>query len=249
LYFRTMFAMGRVVQAGDGMNVRRTTTTGRCLATGKACRVIRILIVDDHPLFRAGLANLLESEPDFQVVGKAANGPAAVRLWEQERPHVVVLDLSMPGMDGFETLRRIQAIRPDARAIVLTSSESAEDAQRALQAGARGYLTKHIDQDEIVAAIRDVHGGGTRVQEGLTPAARVGPAGLSGREIEVLVFLRKGFSNAEIGRSLGITERTVKAHVTAILKKMQASDRAEAVAKGFDLGILKATPSRGDDLS
>jgi DNA-binding NarL/FixJ family response regulator len=219
------------------------------MANAKACPVIRILIVDDHPLFRAGLANLLESEPDFKVVGKAANGPAAVRLWEQERPHVVVIDLSMPGMDGFETLRRIQAIRPDARAIVLTSSESAEDAQRALQAGARGYLTKHIDEDEIVAAIREVHDGGTRVQEGLVTTDRLGPAGLSTREIDVLVFLRKGFSNAEIGRTLGITERTVKAHVGAILKKMHAADRAEAVAKGFDLGIFKATRGRGDDLS
>ena len=241
--------MGRVVQAGIERALRQTPTAGRSLATSKACPVIRILIVDDHPLFRAGLANLLESEPDFKVVGKAANGPAAVRLWEQEQPHVVVIDLSMPGMDGFETLRRIQSIRADARAIVLTSSESPEDAQRALQAGARGYLTKHIDEDEIVAAIREVHNGGTRVQDGLATTARVGPAGLSTREIEVLVFLRKGFSNAEIGRTLGITERTVKAHVTAILKKMHAADRAEAVAKGFDLGIFKATPSRSDDLS
>ena len=215
--------------------------------------MIRILIVDDHPVFRAGLANLLESEPDFAVVGKAANGVAAVRLWEQQQPHILLLDLSMPGMDGFETLRQIRDVTPDAKAIVLTSSESHEDAQRALQAGARGYLTKHIDQNEIVAAIRDVHRGEVRVQEGLVPGhppvGQPGAAGLSSREIEVLVFMRKGFSNAEIGRTLGITERTVKAHVTAILKKMHAADRAEAVAKGFDLGILKTTPNRGDDLT
>jgi DNA-binding NarL/FixJ family response regulator len=241
--------MRRVGQAEGHADGLRARTTVRGLSPGKARPVIRILIVDDHPLFRAGLANLLDSEPDFHVIGKAANGLAAVRLWEQERPQVVVLDLSMPGIDGFETLRRIRAIDPAARAIVLTSSESAEDAQRALHAGARGYLTKHIDQDEIVAAIRTVHAGGTRVQDGLASAVRAGPAGLSTREIEVLVFLRKGFSNAEIGRSLGITERTVKAHVAAILKKLHASDRAGAVAKGFDLGILKPAPSRGDDLS
>jgi DNA-binding NarL/FixJ family response regulator len=215
--------------------------------------VIRILIVDDHPVFRAGLANLLESEPDFAIVGKAANGPAAVRLWEQEHPDILLLDLSMPGMDGFETLRQIRNVQPDARAIVLTSSESNDDAQRAMQTGARGYLTKHIDQMEIVAAIRDVHRGEVCIQSGFTggvPApGQHGPGGLSSREIEVLVFMRKGFSNAEIGRTLGITERTVKAHVTAILKKMHAADRAEAVAKGFDLGILKTMPTRGDDLA
>ena len=173
-------------------------------------------------------------------MGKAANGPAAVRLWEQEHPDILLLDLSMPGMDGFETLRQIRNVQPDARAIVLTSSESNDDAQRAIQTGARGYLTKHIDQMEIVAAIRDVHRGEVCIQSGFTggvPApGQHGPGGLSSREIEVLVFMRKGFSNAEIGRTLGITERTVKAHVTAILKKMHAADRAEAVAKGFDLG-------------
>lgn len=215
--------------------------------------MIRILIVDDHPVFRAGLANLLESNPDFLVVGKAANGQAAIRLWEQERPHIMILDLSMLGMDGLETLRRIQAISADAKAIVLTSSESAEDVDRALQAGARGYLTKHIDQEEIVAAIRNVHAGKVCVEPGLTSspatAAHAGPAGVSPREIEVLVFLRKGFSNAEIGRTLGITERTVKAHVGALMEKLHAAGRAEAVAKGFDLGILKAAQGRGDDFS
>jgi DNA-binding NarL/FixJ family response regulator len=213
--------------------------------------VIRILIVDDHPVFRAGLANLLESEPDFLVVGKAANGHAAVQLWEQKQPHILLLDLSMPGISGLETLRRIQMMSPDAKAIVLTSSESADDADRALQAGARGYLTKHIDQEEIVAAIRRVNAGQVFVQPGLiaSPAiiAHAGPAGVSSREMEVLVFLRKGFSNAQIGRTLGITERTVKAHVGALMKKLNAADRAEVVARGFDLGILKAAHSPGGD--
>jgi len=215
--------------------------------------VIRILIVDDHPVFRAGLANLLESEPDFLVVGKAANGQTAVRLWEHEQPHILLLDLSMPGMSGLETLQRIRVISPDAKAIVLTSSESADDASRAVQAGARGYLTKHIDQEEIVAAIRRVYAGQVFVQPGLAalPAmvAHAGPAGVSSREIEVLVFLRKGFSNAQIGRTLGITERTVKAHVGALMKKLNAADRAEVVARGFDLGILKAAHGQGGDLN
>lgn len=244
--------MGRVMHPW-GRSERCVVAPGSPTFPRKSRRVIRILIVDDHPVFRAGLANLLESEPDFVVVGKAANGPTAVRLWEQEQPDILLLDLSMPGMDGFETLRQIRVVQPDARAIVLTSSESHDDAQRALQTGARGYLTKHIDQAEIVAAIRDVHRGEVCIQTGIAVGAagpgHHGPGGLSSREIEVLVFMRKGFSNAEIGRTLGITERTVKAHVTAILKKMHAADRAEAVAKGFDLGILKAMPTRGDDLA
>jgi DNA-binding NarL/FixJ family response regulator len=204
---------------------------------------IRILVVDDHPVFRAGLANLLASERDFTIVGKAANGTDAIDQLGRSRPHVVLLDLSMPGIGGFETLRRIQAVDAGVRVVVLTSSDSPDDVGRAVRAGAHGYLTKLADHAEIVAAIRDVHAGKRRLQHGLAvadPAPVAGPLGLSPREIEVLTFLRNGYSNAEIGRTLGITERTVKAHVAALLEKLHAADRAEAVARGFDLGILKA---------
>ena len=207
---------------------------------------IRILIVDDHPVFRAGLANMLASEPDFTIVGKAASGAAALDLFGTTRPQVVLLDLSMPGLDGVETMRRMQAIDETTRIVVLTSSDAPDDVGRAIRGGAHGYLTKLAEHDEIVAAIRDVHAGKRRLQTGLAlpdvgPAA--GPNGLSPREIEVLMFLRNGYSNAEIGRTLGITERTVKAHVAALLEKLAAADRAEAVARGFDLGILKAARS------
>lgn len=206
---------------------------------------IRILIVDDHPVFRAGLANLLAAESDFTIVGKAANGADAINLFSRQRPHVVLLDLSMPGLDGLETMRRMQVVEGDVRIVVLTSSDAADDVGRAVRAGAHGYLTKLADHAEIVAAIRDVHAGKRRLQRGLVvgePGPAAGPLGLSPREIEVLTFLRNGYSNAEIGRTLGITERTVKAHVAALMEKLHAADRAEAVARGFDLGILRAAP-------
>lgn len=211
---------------------------------------IRILVVDDHPVFRAGLANLLASEPDFTIVGKAANGTDAIEQLSRCRPHIVLLDLSMPGLGGIETLRRIQAADAGVRVVVLTSSDSPDDVGRAVRAGAHGYLTKLADHAEIVAAIRDVRAGKRRLQRGLTvgePGPAAGPLGLSPREIEVLTFLRSGYSNLEIGRTLGITERTVKAHVAALLEKLQAADRAEAVARGFDLGILRAVTPAGRD--
>ena len=202
---------------------------------------IRLLIVDDHPVLRAGLANLLQLESDFEVIGQAGSGEAAVRVWEGLRPDVCLLDLSMPGIGGLESLRRILAIAADARVLVLTSSESAADASLALQAGACGYLTKNVEHAEIVSTIREVHAGTRGIRRG-TPAEISSPASaiLSPREFDVLHLLRRGSSNLAIGRALGITERTVKAHVMAIMEKLDAPDRAGAVAKGFDLGLLKA---------
>ncbi len=204
--------------------------------------MIRILIVDDHPVFRAGIVNLLALEPEFEVVGQASSGEAALATLDERRPDIILLDLSMRGIDGFETLRRIRVAAAHVRVIVLTSSDASEHAARAVQAGADGYLTKLLDQAEIVAAIRGVHAGRRQIQTGLAQAEPVPSAGLTGltpREIEVLRLARSGASNAEIGRQLGITVRTVKAHMTAILEKLGASDRAGALVRAFELGILK----------
>ena len=206
-------------------------------------KAIRLLLVDDHPVMRAALANLLSFERDFEIVGEADDGESAVRMWREKRPDVCLLDVTMSGMDGFETLRRIRAISPAARVLMLTSSDSAEDMEQAVAAGAQGYLTKNVVYDELVAAIRDVHAGGRpiakKLQRSESGESHTGP--LTRRELEVLGLLRQGFTNAEIGNLLGFSERTARSHVGAIKEKLRCAHRAEAVAKGFELGLLKFT--------
>jgi DNA-binding NarL/FixJ family response regulator len=204
---------------------------------------IRILLIDDHAVLRAGLANLLALERDLVVVGEADNGEAGVKLVPRCQPHVAIIDISMTGMDGVETSKRIRRLAPDVRILMLTSSESAADAARSIDAGASAYLTKRVAHDEIVSVIRKVHAGHKSIQIGVRPASSPPQPGLlSLRELEVLRLMRLGNTNLEIGHRLGIAERTVKSHVTAILTKLNASDRAGAVARGFDLGLLKIDP-------
>ncbi len=202
---------------------------------------IRLLLVDDHPVLRAGLSNLLALEPDITVAGEADGGETAVAMWNTVKPHVGLVDLCMEGVDGIEVTRRIRREHPQARIVMLTSSESAEDAARALAAGVAAYVTKTVDHEEIVATIREVHAGATNLRKGVRGPARSAEGILSPREMDVLVQLRKGSTNAEIGAALGISERTVKWHVKAMLAKLHTSDRAGLVARGFDLGLLKAT--------
>lgn len=206
---------------------------------------IRLLLVDDHPVMRAGLANLLSMTGDFVVVGQADDGPTALRLWQALDPDVCLLDVSMVGMDGIETLRRLREIDPAARVLMLTSSEAAEDLHCALAAGAAGYVTKTVRNEELSSAIRAVHDGSRIIGSAVERFAGNRPAGglLSPRELEVLGFLRHGHTNAEIGRLLGISERTARAHVAAIMEALDAPDRAGAVAKGFDLGLLRVGSS------
>lgn len=202
---------------------------------------IHLLLVDDHPVLRAGLANVLNCEPDFSVIAEADDGPGAIAAWRQHQPDIMLLDLSMPGMDGIETLEKLRAEFPKARVLILTSSEAPEDVRHALDAGADGYVTKNVRRAELVAAIRRVVAGERTIGE---TAARQMAASeengqISRRELEVLSLVRQGFTNGEIGRLLDISERTAKAHVAALLVKLQAADRAEAVARGFERGLLK----------
>ena len=208
---------------------------------------IRLILIDDHPLLRAGLANLLEMESDFLVAGQASTGEEGLDVVRRCRPDVCLLDLNLPGIDGFETLRRLRHETPTARVIVLTSSDAAEDAARALREGACGYISKNVDRTTMVAAVRAVHRGQTGVQQGVSNRQSVTTTcGLTPRELEALSLMRKGLTNAEIGYQMSITERTVKGHVTCILQKLHVHDRAGAVARGFDLGLLKASGRAAD---
>lgn len=213
-------------------------------------RRIRLLLVDDHRVIRAGLANLLSTEPDFAVVAQADEGRTAIGLWRTHKPDVCVLDLTMQGLDGVETLRGLREIDPKARVLMFTSSDCADDMSRAIAAGANGYITKNVSHGELFEAIRRVYAGGTPVSRDklvdARPLAQDTCTGLTPREVEVLGLLREGFTNTDIARLLGITTHTVKNHVAGIITKLDVSDRTQAVARAFDLGILatKATAAR-----
>ncbi|NLC82003.1 MAG: response regulator transcription factor [Lentisphaerae bacterium] len=206
----------------------------------KTDRAIRLMLVDDHPVMRAGLANLLSGEPGFSVVAQASDARSALAGWHEHRPDVLLLDISLPGLDGIEVLRQIKAEAPQAHVLMLTSSEAKEDVRQSMAAGAAGYVTKNVDPDVLFAAIRDVFERQGVVAQGESRTERddVGET-LSQREQEVLNLVRQGFSNGEIGRLLGISRRTARAHVSAILRKLGASARTEAVTRGFERGILK----------
>jgi DNA-binding NarL/FixJ family response regulator len=190
---------------------------------------------------RSGLANMLNSDPAFRVVGEAGNAEETLKQFRMLRPDVLLLDVTMPGMDGIEALRQLRSEFPDAHVLMLSSSEAEEDILHSLQAGANGYVTKTARPGELTVAILAVSAGkkviGPAVQRRLDEQASGAP--LSQRELEVLGLLRKGMSNPDIGQLLNISTRTAKAHVAALLVKLDAADRAEAVARGFERGLLK----------
>src|SRR5689334_4724935 len=207
---------------------------------------IRLVLADDHPIVREGLAAVLETQPDFEVVGEANNGAEAVRLVADLHPDVVLLDLEMPELDGVEALRAMQATTPGVRALVFTAFDTDERIIAAVQAGARGYLLKGAPRDELFSAIRVVAGGGSLLQPAVAAkliqriAAPASPEliPLTDREREVLRLLAQGLQNKEIAGHLHISERTVKFHVSAILDKLGAGNRTEAVHLAAQLGLL-----------
>jgi DNA-binding NarL/FixJ family response regulator len=202
--------------------------------------IIRILIADDHPVVAQGLVALLECEADITVVGQAYDGCQAVELFHQHQPDVTLMDLRMPQMDGVAAITAICTLVDDARIIVLTTYDSDEDIYRGLRAGAKGYLLKDAEPDELLVAIRTVHSGKKYIPPdiGAKLAERMTNPQLSDRELEVVRLMVAGKSTQEISAALSIAESTVKFHVNNILSKLGVSDRTQAIVVALKRGIV-----------
>jgi DNA-binding NarL/FixJ family response regulator len=204
---------------------------------------LRVLVCDDHPVVRAGIAGLLGTEPGLEVVGQAGDGEEAVRLAAALAPDVVLMDLRMPRLEGAEATARIVTGQPDVAVVVLTTYETDTDILRAVEAGARGYLLKDTPADQIAAAVRAAARGETVLASAV--AARLvsrvkAPTSLTAREIEVLEGVAAGLSNADIGKRLFIGEATVKTHLLRLFQKLDVDDRTRAVTVAMERGILRA---------
>jgi DNA-binding NarL/FixJ family response regulator len=201
---------------------------------------IRVFSVDDHPLLREGIAAIINNEPDMVLVAQAATGRDAIQQFREHRPDVTLMDLRLPDMSGIDTMSAIRSEFPDARIVVLTTFEGDVEIQRALAAGARGYILKSMPPRELAEAVRHVHAGRKRIPTQIAEqlAEHVGDEVLTDRERQVLRCVADGNRNRDIGALLSISEETVKVHVKHIMEKLGASDRTEAVAIAVRRGII-----------
>ncbi len=216
---------------------------------------IRVLIVDDHTLFRSGIKLLLQRQEGFEVVGEAGDGLEGVKRAKQLKPDVVLLDLHMPGTSGLEAIPLLREEAPQAQVIMLTVSEDAEDLLDALRAGARGYLLKNIETDFLLDSIRRAVNGESvmssqmagkladamRASQKEVAAAEISTGKLSPREREIIVMLARGASNKEIARLLDLAESTVKIHVQGILRKLNIASRVQAAVYAVEHGLVEKT--------
>ena len=202
---------------------------------------IRVFSVDDHPLLREGIAALVNSQPDMVLVSQAATGAEAIQLYKEQLPDVTLLDLRLPDMSGIDVLIAIRSQFPEARIIMLTTFEGDVEIQRALQAGARGYLLKNMPPTELLDVIRQVHAGKKRIPPEIASQLleHFSDEVLTEREIEVLKQVAEGNRNREIAERLFISEETVKVHIKHIMEKLGASDRTQAVSIGLRRGIIQ----------
>jgi len=205
---------------------------------------IRLLIADDHPVVRAGIAGLIDAEDDMEVVAQAEDGRSAVEAFRTHRPDVTLMDLQMAGLDGIEAIARIRAEFPHARIVVLTTYSGDMQAVRALRAGACGYLLKTMIRAEMLKAIRAAHAGQDFVPPALAAAigAHAGQQALTAREIEVLRLVANSGRNKRVAAEMGLSEGTVKVHMKNILAKLDASDRVQAVMIALRRGIIDLEP-------
>lgn len=200
---------------------------------------IRVLVVDDHPVVRQGLIGMLEEAPDILIVGQGRNGHEAIALFQQEQPDVMLMDLRMPEMEGVQAVTAICDEFPNARIIVLTMYDSDEEIYRGLRAGAKGYLLKDSEPEELLTAIRIVNNGQQYIPPDVAAklVERMTRPELSDRELEVLRLVAQGISNQEISTALAISESTVKTHINRILRKLDAKDRTQAAIMALKRGI------------
>jgi two-component system, NarL family, response regulator len=238
---RQKVTQSRVIEHGSERGSSDASLAKEFMAIAKTTGVIRILVVDDHPVVRAGLASMLSTIAGLALCGAASSGEEALELIDAEQPEVLLLDLRMPGMTGIELLKAIRAVPFPPRALVLTSYESDEEIYRAIEAGAHGYLLKSTPQAEIVAAIHAVHGGRHHIPPRIAArlAERMVRTALTQRELEILEMLVRGLTNKQIGNALRISENTARNHINSIIRKLEVSGRTEAATAAIQQGLVR----------